>query len=179
MTTEYRYGAPRFIDEENLGQGTKAQAQRMCALMQAKGWDVRYGHNPNQPAIDSDGRELAFPVEAFEADWNACLDELSKDFAPLNDQLRALRANLRPLTRAAIAVLIEALHEEATIESWSAAAALVSVARWHEEGVLDSDLIDAYTGWPGEPLEVLSARIVLQKWERQKQDGAQRESAVK
>lgn len=167
MTTNYRYPAPRFIMAEHLGHASAEQAQRMCAMMQAKGWDVRYGDSPNRLAVDASGRELEFPVEAFEADWNDALDVLSQEVAPLNAELQALRESLDPVTRAAVQTVIESLMEDGNIKRWNAAAALVRLASWHGEGVLDSALIDARAEWPNDPVDVLAARIVLQEYERQ------------
>lgn len=71
----YRNANPIYITEEHLGNpedgATRAAAERLCELLEARGWDVRYG--PGMP------RWFRPEDPAWETGWNAALDRLSAE----------------------------------------------------------------------------------------------------
>lgn len=118
----YHNASPLYITEEHLGNpedfATRAAAERLCVLLQARGWDVRYGQSLTLAMPD--GHEAA-----FEADWNASLDELSAElFGPpesltpvlagigvTGPELLAAIAAWTPRQRYLLAVLIALLRD--------------------------------------------------------------------
>ena len=110
--TTYRNPAPIYVTEEDLNTQPPAWILRMTELMQERGWHVLYGRGPK--ARDAED----FPTEAFKADWDSALLELTggnTTEARLLALFRAWRglAQLTPPEReAANALLAECLKGE-------------------------------------------------------------------
>lgn len=66
-----------YIAEANIGGGaTVAQAEKVVALLKAKGYDVEYGIEKNKATDISEFGQEERLQDAFTEDFLACLDQL-------------------------------------------------------------------------------------------------------